>query len=99
MTFPIHTFAKFDAAMTAGESFLQAGHLISARHAFAKAHVLGHDDTRSHVRAHWGLVRVGFAARSVSEVLTQLGLSVIAQLFTRPLLSSGSVRTDCADRA
>ena len=75
--------ATYDAAMAEAERCLSAGHLLSAKHAFARAHALGRDQTRTHVRAHLGLVRVALAAGAWLEVAAQLLLVGWAQLFTR----------------
>lgn len=74
---------SYDAAIAEAERCMRAGHLVSAKHAYARAHALGRDQTRTHVQTHLGLLRVALAAGAWTEVAGQLVLMVWARLFTR----------------
>jgi hypothetical protein len=74
---------SYDGAIAEAERCFRAGHLVSAKHAFLRAHALGRDQTRTHVQTHLGLLRVAVAAEAWFEVAGQMALVAVAQLFTR----------------
>ncbi|MCK6374809.1 MAG: DUF3703 domain-containing protein [Zoogloea sp.] len=62
----------FEAAMAEADRHRAAGDAKSAFVALERAHVLGQLDVVPHVRVHWQMLRVGWAAGDRREVTGQL---------------------------
>lgn len=69
----------FECEMTLGGLALQRRDLLRARCHFGRAHELAHEFLPSHIRAHRGLLLVGWMRRSPRELATQL-FSILALL-------------------
>jgi hypothetical protein len=62
----------FEAAMAEAARYRAAGDARRAFAALERAHVLGQLDFVPHLRVHWQMLRVGWAARDRREVTGQL---------------------------
>src|SRR5262245_35849937 len=90
---PDETHSQFEAALTEAERYMAARDFTAANEAFARAHVIGHDITRLHVRAHLAMLRCAVRQRKPGAALAQLPLIAFAQFFTRPLFGPKGLRT------
>jgi hypothetical protein len=77
----------FEAAMSEAARHRAAGDAKSAFAALERAHVLGQLDLVPHLRVHWQMLRVGWAAgdrREVTGQLMRIALVPVGHLFGRP---------------
>ena len=72
--------AELDAAAGAEAR----GHFHTAFEHLERAHILGQQATREHVRVHWHMLRFALRQQLASEVAGQLWRLVAATLFTAP---------------
>jgi Protein of unknown function (DUF3703) len=68
----------------------RTGKLDDAFAHFERAHVLGQRLTWLHVRAHVGMLRIGWMRRDIREVAGQLTRIVAAAVFSRIWVPSGN---------
>jgi len=76
--------AAFDAQMQMGEVHVSAGRPEEAYACFERAHVLGQWHLKAHLRAHLGLLRVGWRSRDSREIWGQC-LRLAAALVATPV--------------
>lgn len=76
--------------MTLAREREKAGDLLAAFSHLERAHILGQRNTLAHVRAHFGMLRIGLRRRDRREILGQMGRSVAALLFSRIWVPSGN---------
>ncbi len=77
-------FKAFEREMTLGYQDLTGGKLEPAFIHFERAHILGQAKVVTHIRSHWGMLRVGMARKDRREILGQVVriiLSIPGSLF------------------
>ena len=62
----------FETEMAAGRRLIESGDLDEAFRRIERAHVLGQRYVVPHVRAHWRMLRIGLARRSIREIRGQV---------------------------
>jgi hypothetical protein len=88
---------EFDSAKRAR----RAGELERAFRHLERAHILGQRLTWLHVRAHAGMLRIGWVRRDPREVVGQLSRIVAAALFSRiwvPVGNTGGANVPALQR-
>ena len=68
----------------------RSGELDRAFAHLERAHVLGQQLTWLHVRAHLGMLRIGWMRRDIREVAGQLSRIIAAAVFSRIWVPSGN---------
>lgn len=64
--------AAFEAEMDAARSARRSGDLDRAFHHLERAHILGQQFVRPHVRSHLAMLRIGVLRRDAREIAGQL---------------------------
>ena len=64
--------AAFESEMGEAEASLRAGKLDEAFHHLERAHILGQQFVRPHVRTHFAMLRIGIRRRDRREIAGQL---------------------------
>jgi len=82
--------AAFEAEMTRAAVFIAAGDDLSAWNALERAHILGQHGTRTHLRAHWAMLRFGRRKGDRREVRGQMSRLIGALLFTHLWVPEGN---------
>lgn len=68
----------------------RAGDTDTAFRHLERAHILGQRDTWRHLRAHWGMLRIGWQRRDRREIAGQLARLAAAALFSRIWVPAGN---------
>jgi len=75
--------AAWRTEMSRAELLLSNKDVDSAFRHFERAHILGQRFTMLHVRAHWGMLRVGWRRKDVRELVGQFTRIIAATVFSR----------------
>lgn len=79
-------FAAFEAALSEAKHRLAAGATAGAMQALQRAHVLGQTHFGPHLKAHRGVLHVGFTSRNWRDVrgqIMRIALVPVGYLFSR----------------
>jgi len=64
--------AAFESEIGEARSARRAGNLVEAFHHLERAHILGQQFVRPHVRSHLEMLRIGILRRDAREIVGQL---------------------------
>lgn len=82
--------AAWRQEMDLGRGRISAGDFAAALHHYERAHILGQRFTVAHVRAHMGMLGVGWRRRDAREIVGQLVRIVAATLFSKIWVPEGN---------
>jgi hypothetical protein len=85
----------YEQEIKAATQQYDGNHLDKAYYHLERAHILGQSFTIPHMRAHWGMLKVGWRRRDVVEITGQVARILGAFLFSRiwvPVGNTGGAR-------